>query len=147
MPLTGGIEITEEERRTNPIYPIPASSFVLLASQGRHISHVHGKLRSLMDDFQYNIRGHNFRPALDYPRGRSEQFDDFVALLISGRHMFQSSVVQFTEAGAAFCKRRVLEYFVEDPELTVRFAKDAGLDLYPLLRKYVGKYLEITEPK
>ena len=131
------------------IYPSVASSFLLLANNGAPLPDVHKKLKYLRDDKRYDIRGHRFRPNIDvdYPEGRSEELDAFVFKLQNTGYILPSSLIHLTEPGIALLEEMVLRCFLEDANLTQRFANDAELNLNLILQNCMRRYLELKKEK
>jgi len=144
MALTEGREVPEKERQTNPIYPNSVSCFVLLASQERTLQEANQLLQELKDK-GYNIRGHRMRPDIDYPAGRSEALDTFFNRAINSGFALETPKIHFTEKGIEMLETMVLRCFVQDSELTQRFAADTGVNLNSILQKYILEYQDIKE--
>jgi len=149
MALTGGRKFIGLDGQTDPIHPIQASSFILLAYHGRSLLEINKSLRVLIKDKGYNIRGHGFRSHIGYPVGRSEELDRFMGSL-EGRgyaHVDFEAPGDFslTEKGISLLELDVLRSFVEDSELTTRLAEDAGLELNPIIQKYLQRYFNLKD--
>ena len=79
---------------------------------------------------------------MGYPAGRSEELQSFLNRLFLGQYTNFEGLDNFSlrGKGVELLEEMVLQSFIDDPELTQRFARDAGLELNPILQKNLKKY-------
>lgn len=154
------------------IEPNVASSIIILANEGRPRRFLDEKLKQVSDK-GYDI-GHRFKSHIGKPGYYSEQLAEFLGNLSSlgfieelitipdnvdigadtidafslrMRLRGYGSVNNFllTDDCPNFLEDRILYSFSENPEDTLKFAKDCGLDTNPILQKHMSRYLETRD--
>jgi len=130
------------------VQPEFASVVVILANPNLEGSYELSERLLELRDMGYNMH-HRFGKD---PGGRySKDLRGFLSGLEDGGYTgWKGDFVNassLSEQGIRFFERSVLKRYVERPEITQRFADDAGLDLKPIFQKHIGRYLELIDPE